>query len=274
MNNFVHHYTSLDALTGIIGNDICLWASRYDHMNDPHEQIWAKDVVLKYCKNLPEAEGVTDEFIQNWFAKYTYIISLCDIPDYRNMWRLYCNDGLGVCLTFGEEFFEEQSTTNQEKDSMHTFDVYDKVVYASKKEIHKAVDYWIGQGTFKRFSNEPFDEYMNLCAFIKDSDFDIEHEMRYARIRDNTKVSMNYNPQKPDSYEETFHSNNLGVKYRTRGRSEVVPYIDIHFPPEILKQITIGYRYKDKETIDFIRNHLNKYGESYKSVEILSSSLF
>ena len=56
MNNFVHHYTSLDALTGIIGNDICLWASRYDHMNDPHEQIWAKDVVLKYCKNLPEAE--------------------------------------------------------------------------------------------------------------------------------------------------------------------------------------------------------------------------
>jgi hypothetical protein len=59
-----------------------------------------------------------------------------------------------------------------------------------------------------------------------------------------------------------------------RGDREVVPYIEIHFPPEILKQITIGYRYIDKEILASIRNHLNKYGDNYKHVEIQPSSLF
>ena len=261
-------------MEGIIGNDICLWASRYDHMNDSHEQIWAKDMVLEYCKNLPEAEGVSDDHIQNWFAKYTYIISLCEIPDYRNMWRLYCNDGLGMCLTFDEDIFKEQSIANQENNLMHTFDIYDKVVYASKKNISKAVEYFKDKGIFRRFINESFDEYMNLCAFIKDSDFDIEHEMRYARIRDNTEVSINYNPEKADNLDMYFRPDTLGVEYRMRGDREVVPYIEIHFPPEILKQITIGYRYIDKEILASIRNHLNKYGDNYKHVEIQPSSLF
>ena len=65
-----------------------------------------------------------------------------------------------------------------------------------------------------------------------------------------------------------------GVKYRKRGDTEIIPYIELGFPAKILKSITIGYQYKYYEVEPFIRNILNKYGNRYKDVEIKGSDLY
>lgn len=273
MDDYVYHYTSLEALNGIIKNDICLWATRYDHLNDPHEQIWAKGTVLDYCLTLPETKDLSKEHLQKWFAKYSYILSLCDLPDYRNMWRLYCNDGAGACLTFDSSILLEQSQLNSQNDIQHTFDVYDMVTYSSKKNIKSAIDYWLDRGVFKRCSNEPADELMTLCAFIKDDDFDIENEIRYARIRENDFVRACYNPNKAIHVDFEFHADTTDVKYRLRGK-EFVPFIELHFPASALKGITIGYQYDYKEMKPYIQNILRQYGSTYQHVKIEKSSLY
>lgn len=273
MDNLVFHYTTLDALKGIISNDICLWATRYDHLNDPHEQIWAKEVVLSYCSQLPEAIDLTYEHYEKWFAKYSFILSLCELPDYRNMWRLYCNDGVGVCLAFDDNVLLKLSQENTQKDPLHNFDVYNNVIYSSQKGIKTTVDYWLKSGVFKRFSNEPADELMNMCAFIKDDDFNIEYEKRYARIKDNAIIKMQYNAKREEHVETKLIPDISDVKYRMRG-NEVVPYIELHFPASVLKGITIGYKYDYEGMKPHIQKILDSHGDQFKHVEINSSTLY
>lgn len=273
MDNLVYHYTSLDALKGIIQSKICLWATRYDHLNDPHEQVWAKNVISDYCSQDPYINYKPTEHFEDWFAKYSYIISFCDIPDYRNMWRLYCNDGKGVCLSFDAEVLAAESQKNTNIDPQHSFDVFEKVYYSSKKTIKDAVEYWRQRGVFNLNHYEPIDELMNLCAFIKDDDFSIENELRYARIREISYIEALHNSQKEGCIEWKFFHDDNDVKYRNRGELEIVPYIEIQFPPNALKAITIGYQYKYEELEPYIRSILSSCGNSYKEVIIEPSKL-
>ena len=274
MDNLVYHYTTMEALAGIVKEDICLWATRYDHLNDPHEQIWAKSTVLAYCKQHPYKDFLPKQNIEEWFAKDTFILSLCDIPDYRNMWRLYCNDGKGICLTLDSAILSGVSQKNARNDPQHTYDVFESVLYSSKKNINNTIEYWRQKGVFNRNPDEPIDELMNLCAFIKDEDFDIENEIRYARIRELSHINVLYNPDKEVSAEYKFIMDDKGVKYRKRGDTEIIPYIELSFPAKTLKSITIGYQYKYDEVEPFIRSVLNKYGNLYKDVEIKGSDLY
>lgn len=274
MENLVYHYTTLDALKGIVKDNICLWATRYDHLNDPHEQIWAKSTVTEYCQQHPFKDFLPEHNFEEWFAKDTFILSLCDIPDYRNMWRLYCNDGKGVCLALDSAILSEVSHKNTQNNPQHTYDVFESVLYSSKKGINSAIEYWRQKGVFNHNPDEPIDELMNLCAFIKDEDFDIENEIRYARIKELSHVKAFYNPDKEGGVEYKFYKDDTDVKYRRRGDIEIIPYIELNFPAETLKAITIGYQYKYDEVEPLIRNLLNKSGNHYKDVEIKGSDLY
>ena len=55
----VYHYTSLDAVKGILRNkDICLWGTRYDSLNDPTDCIYAEEDILPEFKEfLKEKAG-------------------------------------------------------------------------------------------------------------------------------------------------------------------------------------------------------------------------
>lgn len=271
MDNLVYHYTSLEAMKQIVTKDICFWASRYDHLNDSHEQIWAKEYALNYCCD--KGDEKARERIETFFAKYSYILCFCDWPDYRNMWRLYCNDGVGVCLGLDMTILDKISIKNSETDPKHTLDIFRSVYYASKKNIPQAIKYWEDDDVFN-IMEEPEDNKMNMCAFIKDKDYDIEYECRYARIRENSKIQCS--PYSNGNLLMTGIEDKKDVKYRIRGTKEVVPYLDIHFPHEALKKIIIGYKYHDiLENVKFIiKSHLDEYGELYKKVEISESSLY
>lgn len=274
MENLVYHYTDETAFKHIVKENINLMATRYDFLNDPHEQTWAKEVVLKHCIDNPQMGGLSKVQILRWFAKYSYILSLCDKNDYRTMWRFYGKDGMGVTLAFDADIFEEESIKNSQKDPQHSFDVYDRVIYSSKKKIDFAISYWLHRGVFLRNPNDPADEMMNLCAFIKDEDFDIEHEMRYARIRENASITMKYNPSSVDSIDYEEHEDDKDVLYRKRnGSDKQIPYLMLKFPPQLLKKVTIGYQIDFEEKKQEFRTFLDRFGDLYKHVVIEKSLL-
>jgi hypothetical protein len=103
------------------------------------------------------------------------------------------------------------------------------VLYSSKKKIESAVEYWQKQKIFNRNPQEPIDELMNLCAFIKDDDFDIENEKRYARIREIFNIKCKYNPIAENKADFEFHMDDKEVKCRLREGTEFVPYMELHF---------------------------------------------
>lgn len=273
MENLVYHYTTLEAMISIIGSDVCMWATRYDHLNDPHEQIWAKDIIIDYCYKNYEMKSLTLEEFSVIYAKFSYILSFCDIPDYRNMWRLYCNDGLGVCLAFDGDLLEEISMKNSFNDPSHCNDKYRHVYYSSKNEISNAVERLKNEEVFKRLTSELEEQFMNMCPFIKDDDFDIENEVRYARIKGNYKCDVFLNPDNVREIKTKGHEDKEGVKYRIRGNKEIIPYIEIHFPKETLKKVIVGYQYDFEDAKLLINSHLKRYSGEYDHVHIEPSLL-
>lgn len=273
MENLVYHYTSLEAMKGIIGTDLCLWATRYDHLNDPHEQIWADEMVSVYCEKHYVSKDYTLNDLKTMVAKYSYILSLCEIPDYRNMWRLYCNDGLGICIGLDADELSRISCENSYRDPKHHYEVFESVLYSSKKDIVNAVNYWKQEETFNRNPDEPEEELMSMRAFIKDEDFDIEHEIRYACIRENEKVVMSPSDGNNMVYIKAYEDTKE-VKYRRRGEEEIVPYLELHFPCNIIKSIIVGYQYEFEKAKAIIENHLRLYSDSYNHVKIIKSSLY
>lgn len=274
MENLVYHYTNEKAFRNIVQKDIGIWATRYDCLNDPNEQTWAKDVVLKHCIDNFKMGGLSREQILRWFAKYSYILSLCEQYDNPTMWQHYGEDGKGIILAFDPDMLEEESKRYSTEDPQHSYDVYDKVLYSSKENIESAVSYWLRRGVFSRNPSEPMDEMMNLCVFIKNKDYYIEHEMRYARIRENASITMKYNPNSVDSIDYEEHEDDKDVLYRKRnGSDKQIPYLMLKFPPQLLKKVTIGYQIDFEEKKQEFRTFLDRFGDLYKHVVIEKSLL-
>ena len=114
---------------------------------------------------------------------------------------------------------------------------------------------------------------MNMCSFIKDDDFDIENEVRYARIRGNHKWKVFLEPDDMKTIKTKGYEDRMNVKYRMRGEKEIVPYIELHFPKETLKKIIVGYQFIFEDTKPLIKSHLENYSKEYESVVIEPSSL-
>ena len=74
MDNFVYHYTSLDALRGILGKELCLWATHYAYLNDPSEQIWAEGNILKAINKINDHKHDSFQDLKGWFGKESYIM--------------------------------------------------------------------------------------------------------------------------------------------------------------------------------------------------------
>ena len=53
----VYHYTSLDAVRGILRDkDICFWGTRYDSLNDPTDCAYAEEDILPEFKEFLKEE--------------------------------------------------------------------------------------------------------------------------------------------------------------------------------------------------------------------------
>lgn len=273
MDRYVYHYTSLEALSGIINKNLCFWATKYDHLNDPSEQIWAEFQVLESIKRLERYKDDSYQNIKEWLAKESYIISFCKKPDDRNMWRLYCNDGTGVCLVLDRKVLYSLAMKTMEKDPNNYFSIIDDVEYASLKNIDSVVSKCVKKSAFNLVEEERASQLMRVLPFIKNEDFKVEHEVRYALIRENESIQIVWDDETQTAKQGNIQKNLKGVKYRMRG-NQLVPYIDIEFPARVLKGIILGYNVENQNATEYIHGIIDPFKDKYKALVIRESTLF
>lgn len=273
MENLVCHYTSLDALRNIMGKELCLWATHYSHLNDPSEHIWAEQYVIESIKK--EYDFQHDSFldIKGWFGKEPYILSLSRKMDDRNMWRLYCNDGKGVCLVLDEDILKDYCRQLTYDNPENLFCIVENVEYSTKEDIGKAIEKCKANINFDIVTEEQESLWMRMVPFIKNADYDIEAEVRCAILRETKCISIPYDETTKGPGKLSFCMNNSNRKYRMRGE-DLVPYIELKLPTKILKRIILGYRVKEKEANEYITNIIQYSGSKYKDLKTEKSNLF
>ena len=245
MDNLVYHYTSLEALDGIIGKDkVTFWATKYQYMNDPFEKIWAQNYILSIIERESNGDNESSDTINKLVDRYPYIISFCDIPDYRNMWRLYCNDGLGVCIGLNSDILQQVASENLLSETKTKQDFFESVIYCSRNNIKQTIDYLDQRGIFNLNQNDKLDNLYIMSAFVKCDDFYIENEFRYARLRENSQVLVSPNISTGGTISKALEDI-TDVKYRMRGANELIPYLEIDFPSNVIEKIIVGYGYPD-----------------------------
>nr|DAN15974.1 MAG TPA: Putative abortive phage resistance protein AbiGi, antitoxin [Caudoviricetes sp.] len=110
-----YHYTSLDALQGIIrssennGKRLCFWATRYDCFVDKEEYLLGIDFTRKYLSIMEDEYNLKqDRRIAAFFRRETiennvnlpnpYVISVTARNDNAYMWENYADHGNGAVL--------------------------------------------------------------------------------------------------------------------------------------------------------------------------------
>lgn len=110
-----YHYTSLDALRGIIrssennGKGLCFWATRYDCFVDKEEYLLGVDFTRKYLSIMEDEYNLKqDRRIAAFFRRETienninlpnpYVISVTARNDNAYMWENYADHGNGAVL--------------------------------------------------------------------------------------------------------------------------------------------------------------------------------
>ena len=226
-NKVVCHYTALSNLGSILTRDgIKFWATRYGFLDDRLEFIWANQVIIPKLRSIAETYG---EIFDPKHSLHPYIVSFTDLEDDLTMWRLFGNNGKGVCL----------SLDMNEIDIRKGAVAHMTVVYADESNIMDRIEcaHRIYQ---KDYANESVaEEYREIAAFIKHDNYEVENEYRLVKFVAEG-FTMTYNPAKKDLCKrKDFKELSDEIKFRQRG-DMLIPYIEITLPCKALKRITIG----------------------------------
>ncbi len=182
MLEHVYHYTSLNALAGILKKEemknssgkakmkssLVFWGSRYDCMNDSQDYLFASEVVLpKIMKSIEKRKDITEDLKENNDA-YPYIVSFSENEDDDSMWRHYNAD---VCLKIDTSYLfpwiEEDGVIKG---------FLGKCIYAKEQDIdEKFFESW--RNSLQYLENIP-SMARHACVYIKRDAFKIEKEWR------------------------------------------------------------------------------------------------
>lgn len=218
------HYTSLDSLFNII-NSKTIRLYNCDNLNDSQELIFA---VNKF--KLPFKE---DEIID--FRRQHFVFSSCKIENENsedfNMWRLYGQNGKGVCIHFElEKEFENWSGI-----------IGNEVQYIDDLYTNKLTEFFkfhfSFQKEYKIFQNTPNFIPM-LLLFNKEKIWSIENEFRILANcpfnKYNSKlpslIGNSYSPWLAKTLKHTLNSSGNMVSYLE---------IPIEVDPKIKKVVNI-----------------------------------
>lgn len=163
---YLYKYTSLETYRNILNNGTFRMNSIIA-MNDENETLWADLMTGNVEAN--------DEVYYKTVAKNKNLLitSFTSKDDNATMWRLYGNQGKGICMAFSVP-------SNQ----------ITKVLYVSEedikvKELKSAISSLLGKGIRVEFTD------MNeMKYYIKHSDFSIEGEYRYLYNAGDEKLNI------------------------------------------------------------------------------------
>lgn len=228
----LYHYTSLSAVGGIIKDEeIQLWATRYDKMDDPTELVFTRSRILPM---LAEQYKMDVREFDSLYGESPYILSLCEIPDSPHMWRKYADNGKGVVLALSYDAILAESQRHHKATTEDEEDFLFKVRYCKSDEcISTFTSMYADFDAQYGITDDSAISKLQACAFIKEKNYKEEREWRYARIRQSILTASG---EKKEGCifenKEDLH----GVQCRPRN-NECIPYLTIKFQPCVLKEI-------------------------------------
>lgn len=283
----IYHYTSPQGLLGILENkQVVFWFSRYDCMNDISEGKNVLEVYNEVCEELTNEKKMDNDFVKaikdieiddrELFITYNednemlnvksllpekYICCFSKNQDSLPMWNYYTKSGRYEGYNIEVSFFETQHKGIQNYfGKNYCFHIY-KVIYNEgdkksklRKEIEECYEKYKSGFASLNSIKTILMQFLNNCSLIfKNSSFQHEEEIR-AVITIPKEIK-----------ERRFE-----IKYRPVN-GYIVPYIEVPFPKEIIKEITIGPLLKDKIALNTVIDLLKSRG--YDSVEVLNSNI-
>lgn len=233
----LYYYTDMNALiNGIIvpnpevGKEICLWATKWSHLNDKEEIIAGLRQLKKILPN--DVVGLFQQLTAN-----NHSISFSLEKDFLPMWSMYGRNGGGVMLEFdvkglldlyGEKLmpcvYEHTLYSEEVLQKLRSMEYGDDFVSLSDKQKVLATAI-IGQ--------------MFLGVF-KNSSFKYEREVRIVAIGN------------PHGYESKVRME----KYRVRD-GVLTPYLEEFIPKSCLKTIWLGPTVDKKLSRETLQAFLN-----------------
>lgn len=281
----LYHYTSADAFLNIIQpKGITLWASRIDCMNDKMEWLHALEIYKNVCDLLLKSGEISKDFYQKIFcikpAQEQLFIHRADkniITSHQDkcvhficcfskdsdslpMWNYYSKSNARSGYNIG--FFNGNIITSKidhvDSYRYHTYKViYDdlkkyNIISTRLKELSNLTH---SQEDLEIVANEISYFLLEWAATFKCSDFAYENE---ARLLVDVPVSA-------------LKEN---IKYRP-SNGLIIPYIEVHFPRNILSYVKIGPLSclpEDRALqIEIIKERLDLYG--YRNADVSNSKV-
>lgn len=238
-DGFLYHYTSLEALIGIV-NHRTLWASNIKYLNDTSEQTilqnLVRDQILELiAKQSSNAPGRWRQAFQRALDIFVVCLSE-DAGDRLSQWRAY-GGTCGVCLKFHKRSFVDYF------DRGYPGSTFQKVKYVSPDwDAHLRA--WAEKIKANLDSDEPGNPPHRIAiesAFFKHQSFREEKEWRTIAIR-------------------------LGapLRHRVRG-SLLIPYIELNLGevlPNLLEAVIVGPMNHKEQTAEAIEGLLKENGLS------------
>lgn len=227
MMNDLYHYTSLNALTGILQPDnLCFWGTRYDNLNDPAEQILAEQVILPKLRTSLKGTKYESEIRDGESNKaYPYIVSFSKKKDHLDMWRLY-NAEVALVVDLDTLQLEENGKLKY---------IVQEIKYVSNEdEIHKAAETILASSAQTDDVEDTF--YTFAFPFIKHEQYSTEAEVRL--------VSADYDGFTCTAKEHgeaniTDEEIPEGVKCRGVRNNMLILYKEFKIPKQALKKLVI-----------------------------------
>jgi len=243
----LYYYTDTKALAnGILEdrNNVCLWASRYSHLNDPTE-ITASIQELK--KVLPQEDKClinnVSRMIQN-----NHSISFSVYPDFLPMWKMYGDSGKGVMLTFDTMEIVKQyrgllqpclykGTEEYEQTKERILDIKS---HPELKELPAEL-----QQTVRMFMLQLF------VSIAKNNEYLYEKEVRLIGLGNSF-----------------FGDNSRRQQYRV-SNNQIIPYVEVPIASSALKRVCLGPLAKSELNKETLKEFLLYKG--YDSVKVSTS---
>jgi hypothetical protein len=260
----IYHYTSLNALMGILQGlgsipsrhekDLCFWGSRFDCMNDA--------IDCQFALQLPEQilKKIKPDYSHPPRTVYPYVVSFCKKEDYLSMWRLYSSY---VCLKFDKDVLEKSLNGNDTilHDCKYSKNNIDDIANSYKELFTENVH------------AEDEDIWTNAqCAasFIKHNSFEEEQECRLVHFRSSNKTSISI---KGSESPIQISEDTSDLCFRTEG-NRLVPFHKFYLPAAALKGIIV--REYDEDTFKRVKAGiklvLQQRNIEIKDKEIVQSS--
>lgn len=262
MGERVYHYTSVDTLLNILKNyqasgqtDVLeMWASSIYTMNDPTEMQYAYDFVIRmiamyedehsielkdrpsrYMDDLKKTdlsdapEDIIAQHIYNP-SKTPFVFSCSKLEDHLPMWRMYGDNGRGVCLCFDRSELEKipnwtTMDVSYNKNISPTDETYQCMQTVIFNECERCYQTLKTITDYEARAKEKIVTWGSLCAvigpFVKDEAYKHEQEMRMSLIVSQIDYARD-------------------VMFRLSPTGQIVPYTKLRIPINALVEIVLG----------------------------------